>query len=229
MAGLMRVFQRLTDTAEEFQAVKAEFNLYFHTMLPYCGEHVWSSMGVKEVPHLWWFTSGSVGKLLPCNARRILAQVVSSSSCEWNSSSYSFVHSKAQNRLLPSRAEDLVYVYTNSRVLNQNVPFTDEAATEWYRQTVVSEDSDSEGPADFFDDYDDISDFDTPNMSIDDENTQGRSEEQDGLQQEAQGIGEDGQDLQDWVAHNVNKCTSNHQENASKACFRLTLLVVMHH
>jgi hypothetical protein len=52
MAGLMKVFQRLTDTAEEFQAVKAEFNLNFHTMLPYCGEHVWSSMEVKEVPHL---------------------------------------------------------------------------------------------------------------------------------------------------------------------------------
>jgi hypothetical protein len=41
-----------------------------------------------------------------------------------------------------------VYVYTNSRVLNQNVPFTDEAATEWYRQSVVFEDSDSEGLAD---------------------------------------------------------------------------------
>jgi hypothetical protein len=64
MAGLMRVFQRLTDTAEEFQAVKVEFNLYFHTMSPYCGEHVWSSKGVKEVAHVWWFTSGSVGKLL---------------------------------------------------------------------------------------------------------------------------------------------------------------------
>jgi hypothetical protein len=97
-----------------------------------------------------------------------------------------------------------VYVYTNSRILNQNVPFTDEATTEWYMQTVVSEDSDSEGPTDFFDDYDDVSDFDTPNMSIDDENTQGRSQEQDGLQQQAQGIGEDGQDLQDWAAHNVN-------------------------
>jgi hypothetical protein len=34
MAGLMRVFQRLTDTAEEFQAMKAEFNLYFHTLSP---------------------------------------------------------------------------------------------------------------------------------------------------------------------------------------------------
>jgi hypothetical protein len=182
MAGLMRVFQRLTDTVEEFQAVKVEFNLYFHTMSPYCGEHVWSSIGVKEVPHLWWFTSVSVGKLLPRIVRRILAQVVSSSSCERNWSSYSFVHSKAQNRLLPSRVEDLVYVYTNLRVLNQNVPFTDKAATEWYKQTFVSEDSDSEGPMELFYDYDDVSDFDTPNMSINDENTQERLEEQDRLQ-----------------------------------------------
>jgi hypothetical protein len=169
MAGLMRVFQRLTDTIEEFQAVKAEFNLYFHTMSPYCGEHVWSPMGVKEVAHVWWFISGSVGKLLPHIARRILVQVVSLSSCERNWSSYSFVHSKARNRLLSSRAEDLVYVYTNSRVLNQNVPFTDEAAIEWYKQSIVSEDSDSEGPADLFDDYDDVSDFNTPSVSTDKE------------------------------------------------------------
>jgi hypothetical protein len=40
MAGLMRVFQRLTNTTEEFQAMKVEFNLYFHTMSPYCGKHV---------------------------------------------------------------------------------------------------------------------------------------------------------------------------------------------
>jgi hypothetical protein len=73
MAELMRVFQRLSDTAEEFQAVKVEFNLYFHTMSSYCGEHVWSPMGVKEVAHVWWFTSDSVGKLLPRIARRILA------------------------------------------------------------------------------------------------------------------------------------------------------------
>jgi hypothetical protein len=92
----------------------------------------------------------------------------------------------------------------DSRVLNQNVPFTDKAATEWYRQTVVSKDSDSEGPANLFDDYDDVSDFDTPNMSIDDENIQERCKEQHRLQQQAQGIGEDGRDLQDWAAHNVN-------------------------
>jgi hypothetical protein len=112
--------------------------------------------------------------LLPRIVRRILAQVVSSSSCEQNWSSYSFVHSKVRNRLLSSHAEDLVYVYTNSRLLNQNVSFTDEAAIEWYMQTVVSEDSNSEGPADLLDDYDDVSNFDTPNMSTEDENTQRR-------------------------------------------------------
>jgi hypothetical protein len=84
MAGLMRVFQKLYDTDEEFQAVKVEFHSYFQTLSPYCGEHVWSPAGVKEVAHVWWFISGSVGKLLPRIAQRILAQVVSSSSCERN-------------------------------------------------------------------------------------------------------------------------------------------------
>ena len=36
------------------------------------------------MPHLWWFTSGSAEKLLPRIAQRILAQVASLSSCEWN-------------------------------------------------------------------------------------------------------------------------------------------------
>ena len=127
MAGLMRVFQRASDTTEESQTVKAKFNLYFHTMSSYYEEHVWSPMEVKEKAHVWWFTSGNIGKLLPYIAQRILAQVVSLSSCERNWSSYSFVHSKARNRLYSSHAEDLVYVYTNLRVPNQNVPFTDEA------------------------------------------------------------------------------------------------------
>jgi hypothetical protein len=107
MVGLMRVFLKLYNTAKEFQALKAEFNLYFHTMSPYCGEHVWSPMGLKKVTHVWWFTSSSVGKLLPCIVRRILAQVVSSSSCERNWSSYSFVHIKVRSRLHSSRVEDL--------------------------------------------------------------------------------------------------------------------------
>jgi hypothetical protein len=64
----MRIFQKLYNTDEKFQAIKIEFNLYFHTISPYCGDHIWSPMGVKKVVHVWWFISGSVGKLLPCIA-----------------------------------------------------------------------------------------------------------------------------------------------------------------
>jgi hypothetical protein len=41
-------------------------------------------------------------------------------------------------------------------------------------------------------------------VSTDDENTQGKLEEQDGLQLQAHGIGEDGRELQEWAAQNVN-------------------------
>ena len=55
----------------------------------------------------------SEAKALQTIARRILAQVCSISSCERNWSTYSFVHNKVRNHLHPSRAEDLVYIYTN--------------------------------------------------------------------------------------------------------------------
>ena len=90
--------------------------------------------------YVWWFTSRSVGKLLPCIARRNLVLVVSFFSYEKNWNSYFFVYSKAQNRLHSYYAKDVVYVHTNSRVLNQNIMFTDEAVMEWYKQIVVFED-----------------------------------------------------------------------------------------
>ena len=39
------------------------------------------------------------------------------SSCERNWSIYSFVHNKVRNRLQPSCAKDLVYIYTNNKLL----------------------------------------------------------------------------------------------------------------
>ena len=60
---------------------------------------------------------GSEAKALQTIVRRILTQVCSISSYERNWSTYLFVHNKVCNRLQPSRAEDLVYIYTNSRLL----------------------------------------------------------------------------------------------------------------
>src|SRR5450759_4943167 len=109
--------------------------------------------------HDWWAFEGACGKLIAPIARRILGQTVSSSSCERNWSSYSFVHNKSRNRLEAKRAEDLVYVYTNSRVMAEG---KEKDKKKWYADNVDLEDSDSapeggfEDPADF--DSDDTDD-----------------------------------------------------------------------
>jgi hypothetical protein len=77
---------------------------------------------------------------------------VSSSSCERNWNSYSFVHNKSRNRLQPKRAEDLVYVYTNSRLMAEG---KEKDEKKWYADNVDSEDSDS-APEEEFEDHGDL-------------------------------------------------------------------------
>ena len=67
-------------------------------------------------PHEWWDAMDSEAKAFQTIARQILTQVCFISFCEQNWSIYSFVHNKVHNFLQPSRAEDLVYIYTNSRL-----------------------------------------------------------------------------------------------------------------
>lgn len=66
------------------------------------------------LPHQWWNQVG--GNALPKIAKRILSLTCSASSCERNWSMYSFVHNKVRNRLTTSKAEALVYIYTNSKL-----------------------------------------------------------------------------------------------------------------
>jgi hypothetical protein len=90
--------------------------------------------------HNWWAFEGACRKLIAPIARRILGQTVSSSSYKRNWSSYSFVHNKYRNRLQPKRAEDLVYVYTNSRLMAEG---KEKDEKKWYADNVDLEDSDS--------------------------------------------------------------------------------------
>ena len=106
---------------------------------------------VHVVPvHEWWVAMGGGAKALQTIARRILAQVCSASACERNWSMYSFVHNKVRNRLKHSRAEDLVYIYTNSRLLRHRRGRT---PVQWYGLNMVHSDDDLDG-----DDQDDAED-----------------------------------------------------------------------
>ena len=108
---------------------------------------------VHAVPvHEWWDAMGGGAKALQTIARRILAQVCSVLACERNWSMYSFVHNKVRNRLEHSYAEDLVYIYTNSRLLRHCRGPT---PVQWYGLITIHSNDDLDG-----DDQDDAEDQD---------------------------------------------------------------------
>ena len=115
---------------------------------------------VHVVPiHEWWDAMGGRAKALQTIAWRILAQVCSASAYERNWSMYSFFHNKVHNRLKHSRAEDLVYIYTNSRLLRH---WRGPTPVQWYGLNTVHLDDDLDG-----DDQDDAEDQD-PHEDSDD-------------------------------------------------------------
>jgi hypothetical protein len=69
-------------------------------------------------PINWWnFHGGEIPNIQKL-AIKILSQVASSSSAERNWSTYGFIHSLKRNRLGSKKAEELVYVHSNLRLLS---------------------------------------------------------------------------------------------------------------
>ncbi|GJR38872.1 hypothetical protein Tco_1214556 [Tanacetum coccineum] len=70
--------------------------------------------------------------LLQALAFRVLDQPTSSSCSERNWSTYSFVNSLRRNKLTPKRAEDLVFVHNNLRLLSRSTEqYLDEKTKMW--------------------------------------------------------------------------------------------------
>ncbi|XP_057550448.1 uncharacterized protein LOC130828480 [Amaranthus tricolor] len=70
-------------------------------------------------PKHWWATYGSQVPMLQALAFKLLGQPSSSSCCERNWSTYKFIHSCTRNKLAPKRAQDLVYIHNNLRLLSR--------------------------------------------------------------------------------------------------------------
>lgn len=77
-------------------------------------------------PLSWPFSAGSdhlracTGFEVPSLQRlgqRLTSMISSSGASERNWSTYEFIHSRKRNRLLPSRANDLVFVFSNMRLM----------------------------------------------------------------------------------------------------------------
>ncbi|CAL5365301.1 unnamed protein product [Camellia sinensis] len=70
-------------------------------------------------PYTWWCAYGAYAPSLQKLDLRLLVQPASSSCCERNWSTYSFIHSVRRNKMVPQRAEDLVFIHSNLRLLSR--------------------------------------------------------------------------------------------------------------
>lgn len=67
----------------------------------------------------WWSTYGSETPELAEVAKKVLSQPISSSSAERNWSTYSYIHNVKRNRLNANRADKLVFIHSNIRLLSR--------------------------------------------------------------------------------------------------------------
>jgi hypothetical protein len=95
---------------EERRLVNIEFAKFSAALEEFAEYDSLNDRGTMEPKH-WWVVHGASVPTLQKLAFKLLGQPSSSSCCERNWSTYSFIHSIKRNKLTPQRAEDLVYVH----------------------------------------------------------------------------------------------------------------------
>ena len=191
--ALNRVFRRLSNPlGVGFNEVMVEMTEYEECLGPYSPEEAPDIRVANLQPHQWWSRVG--GEAFPKIAKRVLALTCSASSCERNWSMYSFVHNKSQNRLGTKKAEDLVYIYTNTRLLRGRLGAD---PVRWYENNVFSEDEDES-----VDDDSDMDDGDDDDNLNGGEGMEGNEPINDDERRDDDGreniVAEDGAGVFDW-------------------------------
>ncbi|TVU04758.1 hypothetical protein EJB05_47892, partial [Eragrostis curvula] len=114
----MTCFKKFFRVPQELAQVKEEYAKFSS-----CSDEFSSHDAIKDrysaSPWAWWSSYGQDAPLLMNLANKVLNQPASSSCCERNWSTYSFIHSVKRNALTPERAEDLVFVHSNLRHLSR--------------------------------------------------------------------------------------------------------------
>lgn len=127
----MKCFRRLFPNDDEYDRVLDEY-ADFSLKTGAFGDVTSLSKRSTTDPKSWWANFGSQTPLLQGLAFRVLGQPTSSSCCERNWSTYNFIHSLKRNKLTPKRAEDLVFIHNNLRLLSRNTEqYEDEKTKMW--------------------------------------------------------------------------------------------------
>ena len=98
--------------------MNVEFGKFANVMDGFADHDSMRDRGIIE-PKLWWVVHGDEAPTLQRLALKLLGQPCSSSCSERNWSTYSFINSVKRNKMTPQRAEDLVFVHNNLRLLSR--------------------------------------------------------------------------------------------------------------
>nr|GFA81777.1 hAT dimerization domain, ribonuclease H-like domain protein [Tanacetum cinerariifolium] len=115
----MKCFRRLFPNNDEHSIVLDEYAMFSMKSGFFSDLTSISMMGTME-PKSWWVNFGAQTPFLQTLAFRLLGQPSSSFCAERNWSAYTFIHSLRRNKLTTSRAQDLVYIHNNLRILSRN-------------------------------------------------------------------------------------------------------------
>ncbi|GJW42894.1 hAT dimerization domain, ribonuclease H-like domain protein [Tanacetum coccineum] len=115
----MKCFRRLFPNDDDHSKVLNEYAMFSMKSGFFSDLTSISMMGTME-PKSWWVNFGAQTPFLQTLAFRLLGQPSSSSCAERNWSTYAFIHSLRRNKLTTSRAQDLVYIHNNLRLLSRN-------------------------------------------------------------------------------------------------------------
>ncbi|GJV42729.1 hypothetical protein Tco_1421169 [Tanacetum coccineum] len=124
----MKCFRRLYPNEDDYDKVLDEFADFSLKAGPFSDVESLFKRGTTNAKR-WWANFGAKTPLLQSLAFRVLGQPTSSSCCERNWSTYSFIHSLRRNKLSPKRAEDLVFIHNNLRLLSRSTDQYNEEKT----------------------------------------------------------------------------------------------------
>lgn len=110
----------------------------------------------NEDAYDWWGMYGIFAPMLQSIAFKLLGQPSSSSCSERNWSTYSFINSVRRNKLMPQRADDLVYIHSNLRLLSRRDPEYSKGETKLW-----------DIAGDSFDSFEDVGMLEVAHLSLD--------------------------------------------------------------
>ncbi|XP_039035403.1 uncharacterized protein LOC120171839 [Hibiscus syriacus] len=127
----MKGFRRLFPNDDDYDKVMDEYVCFSPKSEPF-EDLISLTKRYSSNPKSWWANFGVETPLLQSLAIKVFGQPTSSSCCERNWSTYSFIHSLRTNKLNLSRAEDLVYIHYNLHLSSRSSShYEDEKTKIW--------------------------------------------------------------------------------------------------